>query len=73
MASSLLERVLAVPQVPHLHRRVAVIIKSHKKLRGNLRVPSYTGATRPACRVLETDDLFLLLQVPDHCGAVIGA
>mmetsp|Transcript_91349 Transcript_91349/g.257970 ORF Transcript_91349/g.257970 Transcript_91349/m.257970 type:complete len:297 (+) Transcript_91349:800-1690(+) len=69
----LLERVLAIPQIPHLHRRVPIVVVSHEELRGDLRVPSDGRAPLAAGRVLETDDLPLLLQVPHDRGTSVGA
>mmetsp|Transcript_12769 Transcript_12769/g.36155 ORF Transcript_12769/g.36155 Transcript_12769/m.36155 type:complete len:236 (+) Transcript_12769:834-1541(+) len=73
VARRLLEGEAAVPEVPHLHGRLPVVVVGDDELRRHLRVPGHAGAPLPGRRVLEADDLLLLLQVPDDGGPRVRA
>mmetsp|Transcript_17174 Transcript_17174/g.36926 ORF Transcript_17174/g.36926 Transcript_17174/m.36926 type:complete len:229 (-) Transcript_17174:462-1148(-) len=69
---SLLEGVLDVSKIPHLHRRLSIVVVCDQELRGFFRVPRDVAASGSTCRVLEADDLLFLLQVPDNSRSLVG-
>ena len=72
MPGKLLEWVAGVPQVPHLQRRIAVVVVRNEELCGLVRVPCDFGAPGAVRGVAEVDHLLLLLQIPDDGEPGVG-